>query len=484
MSTRFLPLWILFCAWVALAQSSRMFTPTGSMIELRSQHTATLLLDGRVLVAGGYGARGDGLASAEIYDPSTGAFTATETMTTPRRMHSSTLLADGRILIAGGYSLGTPSASAEIYEPASGTFSATGNLTFPRGGHTAILLSSGKVLIIGGYGSPGFPLVAPAEIYDPAAGLFTATESYQGDGGCDFCAPAVLLADDTVLFAGQNQAQLYDPASAVFSLTGTGSPCLSPATLLLDGKVLFAGGECEGREATAELYDPATGAFNFTGSMGSPRVWHSLTLLPDGTVLAAGGETDSCSSRGCSFAGTVASAELYDPSTAAFAPTGSMTTAREGHTATLLNDGTVLIAGGTSYGGIGVLFGDAATAEIYTPALMVPAPQLFALSTDGTGQGAIWHATTGEVASRSNPALAGEVLSMYTCNLIAGAVIPPQVAIGGQLAKILYFGDAPGYPGYYQVNFKIPDGVASGSAVSVRLRYLERPSNEITIAVQ
>jgi uncharacterized protein (TIGR03437 family) len=140
----------------------------------------------------------------------------------------------------------------------------------------------------------------------------------------------------------------------------------------------------------------------------------------------------------------------------------------------LLLDGTVLIAGGQAF---------PENAEIYTPAVPVPAPLLFSLSGGGQGQGAIWHATTGELASAGTPATAGDVLSMYTTSLAPGG-IPPQVAIGGRLGEILYFGAAPGYPGYYQVNFRVPGGVLPGAAVSVRLTYLERPSNEVTIAVQ
>jgi uncharacterized protein (TIGR03437 family) len=116
--------------------------------------------------------------------------------------------------------------------------------------------------------------------------------------------------------------------------------------------------------------------------------------------------------------------------------------------------------------------------------VLIPAPALFSLTADGRGQGAIWHASTGQIASTNDPAAAGEVLSMYTTHLAEGSVIPPQVAIGSRLAEILFFGDAPGYPGYYQVNFRMPAGVAPGPAVPVRLTYLTRPSNEVTIGAR
>jgi uncharacterized protein (TIGR03437 family) len=109
---------------------------------------------------------------------------------------------------------------------------------------------------------------------------------------------------------------------------------------------------------------------------------------------------------------------------------------------------------------------------------------LFSLSGDGNGQGAIWHSATGLIASSQNPAVAGEILSMYTTSLAEGGVVPPQVAIGGKLTEILFFGDAPGYPGYFQVNFRVPRGVVPGSVVPVRLTYIGRPSNAVTIGVQ
>ncbi len=259
-----------------------------------------------------------------------------------------------------------------------------------------------------------------------------------------------------MLFPEQNPAQLYDPTTGTFTpLTGSLPDGYTAASLLMNGKVLFAGGEGIGRIFRAHLYDPITGAFSSTGVMGWSRVWHTLTLLPDGKVLSAGGETESCSSNACSLAGVV-TAELYDPASGSFSPTGSMVQARETHTATLLNDGRVLLAGGVGYSGIGVGYGGTANAELYTPPVRIPAPELFSISDEGKGQGAVWHATTGQLAAPEAPAISGEALSMYTTNLTEGGVIPPQVFISGKSAQVLYFGDAPGYPGYNQVNFLAP----------------------------
>ena len=132
-------------------------------------------------------------------------------------------------------------------------------------------------------------------------------------------------------FPGSLPAQLYDPVSDSFSPSGAMSTELSAAATLMNGQVLFAGGEPLGRSANAELYNPATHTFARTADMTSRRVWHTLSSLPDGMVLAAGGETDSCSGNACFFAGSVASAELYDPSAGAFVPTGNMAIARDAY---------------------------------------------------------------------------------------------------------------------------------------------------------
>ena len=365
----------LFLASASFGQSPGTFSATGSMTTARSEHSATLLLDGRVFLTGGRvfvpGEFGSGslLASAELYDPSTGAFTAAGNMTTPRVFHTSTVLPDGRVLIAGGYDAENSAlSSAELYDPSSGTFTPTGGMIGARAGHAAILLASGKVLMLGGYWTSS-QSVADAELYDPATGTFGATGEYVIEGACDAGAPAVPLDDGTVLFAQEDLSQVYNPITGAFQTTGGPSDCLSAAAPLANGKVLFAGGESESEidSTHAKLYDPSTGAFASTGNMAWHRFEHTLTPLPDGTALAAGGEYGICTANTCMFAGTLSNAELYDPSAGAFAPTGDMTARRETHTATLLKDGRVLMAGGLSYGGINLFFGTTASAELYCP---------------------------------------------------------------------------------------------------------------------
>jgi hypothetical protein len=201
-------------------------------------------------------------------------------------------------------------------------------------------------------------------------------------------------------------------------------------------------------------------------------------------VLAAGGETDSCTGNSCFFAGSVASAELYDPSTGAFFATGSMAAARSTHTATLLRDGRVLVAGGVSYGGIGIFGGSLASAELYTPDLLVPGPALVAVSGDGRGQGVIFHAGTTHLVAPKDPAAAGEDLDIYCTGLSVNSAIRPRVAIGGRIAGVQVVSQAPGVPGVNQVRVRVPLGIEPGPAVPVRLTYVDRPSNEVTIAVR
>ena len=342
------------------------FSPTGDMSTVRSGSTATLLGNGTVLVAGGTDAKGIPLATAELFDPASGTFSATGSMASARTDHAATLLSNGKVLVSGGTDGNVDLATAELYDPSAGTFSATGSLLAARNTHTATLLNTKKVLILGGVEGPG-NIVSTAELYDPPAGTFSATGSLltvrQAYG-------IALLGNGKVLVAGGYNtvspspatAELYDPVAGTFSTTGSmASPRVQPtATLLTSGKVLLAGGLGIGTGgndvAIAELYDPAAGTFAATGTMVNPRANHTATLLKDGTVLLTGGEVFT---KGYYL--TLSNAEIFDPTSGVFSPTGSMGTARAAHSANLLSDGRVLVNGGYNQSQHNYL----ATAELY-----------------------------------------------------------------------------------------------------------------------
>ena len=472
-------------ASMAMAQSSGTFTATGSMATPRAFHTATLLTNGTVLIAGGTADFTVPFATSELYDPDQGTFTAIGNMTSPRMGHTATLLPDGRVLIAGGSIIAgqgfVTSNGAEIYDPATGVFSATGNMIGNHVCQQAILLDDGKVLITGGSGAGAADRVPNAELYDPATGTFTATGPYVTDThfyGFNTCqgSQSALLADGRVLIVWEEGgAELYDPSSNAFTRTANPIPSdfsdgLPTATLLMSGSLLVAGGDEYGNYASAELYNLPMETFAATVSMTTGRALDTATLLPEGKVLMAGSYLPGN--------GSLASAELYDPALGVFTLTGEMTTTRSLHTATLLNNGRVLVAGGSTYGRATPL------AELYNPSVLSPAPVLFSLSGGGQAQGAILHAGTARVVTASDPAVPGEVLEIYGTGLKDGSVIPPQIAIGGSLADIVYFGNAPGFAGLNQVNVRLPTGIAAGPAVPVRLEYIGRSSNVVTIGVQ
>src|SRR5579862_415925 len=198
---------VIFSASDAMAQQGT-FVPTGSMNVSRGFASATLLSDGKVLIAGGSDDTGAPLISAEIYDPATGQFTLTGNMTVARSGHSGTLLGNGKVLIAGGdgpdrvNSSGggivfAPGTAAELYDPATGAFTPTGVMVYERNHHTATLLSNGKVLLASGQDCQGGRCGAgeSAELYDPATGSFTFSGYIQDHSPW---AKAVLFKNDVV----------------------------------------------------------------------------------------------------------------------------------------------------------------------------------------------------------------------------------------------------------------------------------------------
>ncbi|HXP80566.1 MAG TPA: kelch repeat-containing protein [Verrucomicrobiae bacterium] len=318
-----------------------LFTQSGAMVHPRSSFTATLLQNGNVLIAGG-AAGATELPAAEIYNPSTGTFASTGSLNLSRQFHTASLLLNGKVLIAGGNS--SPN-TAELYDPESGTFSLTGNLGETRWSPTATALPNGMVLIAGGF---FVQFLSSIETYDPSAGVFTSQSVFMNVPRTGHATTP--LADGRLLLTGgenatfqvNSSAEIFDPATSRFSITGSMSQGRvgHTATLLSDGNVLIVGGG----SPTAELFNPTTGTFSPTSSNPNlARTYHTATLLRNGKVLIAGGQIP-----GQQDTSTV---ELYDPTAETFTLAGNMSGPRYNHTATLLNDGRVLIADGITQAG-------------------------------------------------------------------------------------------------------------------------------------
>jgi hypothetical protein len=274
-------------------------------------------------------------------------------MLAARAQATATLLPDGQVLIAGGNNSKGDLASAELYNPATHGWSFTGIMPTTRNTSAAVLLPDGRVLVAGGYDSVG--ICGSAMLYDPATGKWSAAGSMST---AHYGHTMTLLATGKVLVAGGENgkggsaknspsvktAELFDPATRKWIVTG---PMIEPrsghtSTLLPDGRVLVTGGYTDGGIgekilSDAELYNPVTGKWTKTGSMHVTRCFHTATLLPDGKVLVAGGfgETNSADT-----------AELFNPNTGKWTVTGPMNAEHSQHTATLLPGGRVLVVGG------------------------------------------------------------------------------------------------------------------------------------------
>jgi len=247
------------------------FSSTGSMQSARTEHTASLLSNGKVLVAGGNNvsySSSSFYSSSELYDPAVGTWSGTGALLSTRASHTATVLSSGKVLVTGGLASadGAYLSSSELYDPATGTWSSTGGMSYTRSGHTATLLGNGKVLVAGGVGN-----LSSAELYNPTTGQWTATGSM------------------------------------------TSPRTNHTATLLDNGKVLVTGGDYNGALASAELYDPTAGTWTAVASMSFARSNHAATKMANGKVLVVG--------AGTSF--TYQYTDIYDPTS------GSWTTSTD-----------------------------------------------------------------------------------------------------------------------------------------------------------
>ncbi len=330
------------------------------MSERREYAGGVRLKDGKILAVSGHPLPGKGsIASAELYDPATGKWSNTGSLRQSRNGgNEATLLHDGRVLLAGGITGTVAIRGSELFDPATGLWSDAGSLSVARD-TKATLLTDGRVLVSGGidWDIDGGKAYALAEIYDPKSGEWTTTGSLRT---ARYAHQAILLDDGRVLAVGGYKkgdvllasAELYDPKTGLWQTTGDlPSPRVAFGLVKLrDGRVLIAGGftgvtwQKRTNVAGAALYDAKTGRWKETKPMKDKRAGLSCTLLSDGQVLVAGGWVDSGLD--------LKAAELFDPDTETWRPAARMTVARRNHRAVLLPDGSVLVIGGSNaFGG-------------------------------------------------------------------------------------------------------------------------------------
>lgn len=425
-----------------------MWISAGTMLFERARHTATVLPNGKVLLAGGWDSKTYPVPVCELYDPSLGTFTSSASLPTTRVFHTATLLASGKVLVAGGQDAGT---STEIYDPATDAFSPGGPMNQNRQYASAVRLQSGDVLFMGGLDGSG-AATNSAEIYDAKSGTFTLLD--HGMAIQRFQSEAVLLPSGQVLVVGDGQGEIYDPVTRTFALS---SPMVQSRrayptlTLLPSGQVLVAGGFYPGGSGSqsiggAELYDPVAQIFTSTGQLNFARGWASATLLPTGEVLVTGGETSDPPFTGSPPA-AVSQAETYEPASGTFVPVAEPELATTAYqTATLLPSGNVLLAGGGTAQAIAVH-----TAEVFL--LGSKALQPFGgLGVGRAGHSATLLPSTGRVlvvggsASDGNVLSSTEIFDPATGNFTPGPPLPWAAA--GHAAtrlpsgKVLFAGGA------------------------------------------
>ncbi len=333
------------------------FNPTGTMIRMRSNAAAVSLLDGRAVLIGGdlRSPTAPDLppsSTAELYDPLTRAFEPGGSLPPAVQLttySSATMLLDGRVLIVDGFD-----ATAALWDPATGTFEQVDSLSGPRSYAAAALLHDGRVLVAGGEASrPAGPALATAEVFDPATGRWSPTGSMSiARGG----PTAMTLADGRVLVMSDDgdtpSTEIYDPGSGAFTPAGStaGERYQYATAMLADGRVLIAGGWRSSVEpgpdvllGSVELFDPAKGRSVPAGNLVVPRRLAKATPLLDGRVLITGGDQYPSPDT------ADLPSELFDPSTMRFERVPDSPVAMDA-TVTRLRDGDVLIADGSVNG--------------------------------------------------------------------------------------------------------------------------------------
>lgn len=364
--------WICLFSCSAYGTTNSTWITTGSMNTPRWLHTATLLQNGQVLVVGGVRPlkqNTPSLTSAEIYNPSTGKWTATGSMTTGRCQHTATLLPNGKVLVAGGYEYNshnsTGFSSAELYDPVTGTWSDTGSMNIGRSVHSATLLPNGKVLVASGiFVCCDEYLINTSELYDPITGVWTNTGTMTTVMPIEVTEFGLaLLQNGKVLAIGLNasnnnitSAELYNPTTGIWEPNGaidagTVGFLGNNANLISNGHVVVNSYYNNGGilNSTTKIYNPVAATWLNTSSMSVSHFRPTVISLRNDNILASGGILKNSTDNNDDNYTASSISELYDPATGLWATTNPLNTARVGHTATLLSNGQVLVVGGLSY---------------------------------------------------------------------------------------------------------------------------------------
>jgi hypothetical protein len=348
----------------ATAATPGVWTATGSLPAAVGFAPAVLLKDGSVVAAGGTNGN-TFTAAAERF--SAGAWTSAGSIGQAVAGQVAALLPNGDALFAGGADALSYYTYGDLFHPAgAGSWTQTPAMAHAHAYGVAASLANGDVMVIGGYDGGDTFTTGAVDIYSASGGTWSAGLPLPGGR---YAFTATTMSDGRVLVAGGDDGSLT-PASALSSVeiykSGTGWSAAESmkkvrldqaAVLLKDGRVLVAGGVDASGAAlnTAEIYDPTTGHWSLTGTMSYARAGFTMTVLPDGRVVAAGGYATSPSQA-------LTTADLFDPTTGGWTATGSLITGRRYQTATSLADGSVMVIGGH---GLGADY--LASCEIFTP---------------------------------------------------------------------------------------------------------------------
>lgn len=355
---------LLIFSFVSIVYATESWTNTGSMYVARADHTATLLSSGKVLVVGSQNL----IRTTETYDPSAGTWSYTSgSINYVRYYHTAhDVTINGgseRALVIGGVGSSGITATTELFSTSSGTWSYGASMHQKRAAHASVKIGDGTVLVFGG--DMGYSVATPSvELYDPVADTWTVKHDLltarKGP-------TATLLNDGTVFIAGGtntsnvalSSTEIYDPSNNTMTSGPTMSYARSghTATLLPNGKVLIAGGPSTAL-TKAEIYNPSSGTISNAADMTYGHIGHTATL-----ITLSDGSTQKVLIAGSSSGGStnMVHAELYDYVNNSWSTAVSLNYGRYEHTATLLGNGTVLVAGGTGTGGTQIK-----NAEYYT----------------------------------------------------------------------------------------------------------------------